>query len=274
MNTQNNEILDISYFDRLSSAFSRTHFHNSHKIIFVTDGVITIEVGEKSYTVSPNTLVFISNLEKHAVNISKSPYQRYVISLPQDFGSILPDYSPLLSILIQRPANFSHVIKLNTQTADEVHKIINVLTEEYREKRPYWSDCFIMNIVQLLIRLYRFSSDAFPVSEASSAEKIVSDVQQYIIHNSHKDISLELMAQKHFISKYYLSHVFKSVTGYTFKNYLILNRLLNAKDLLLHTNHSVTEVCFRSGFNNVNHFIRIFKEHEGLTPYQYKKRSE
>jgi AraC-like DNA-binding protein len=71
---------------------------------------------------------------------------------------------------------------------------------------------------------------------------------------------------------YYLSRLFKKVSGYTFKEYLILQRIANAKSLLVYTDYNVTQICMKSGFNNVNHFIRTFKKQEGITPYQYRKK--
>lgn len=272
MDIQNDETgINLSFCDTPDYSFSKMHFHNAHKIIFVTEGTVKIDISEKCYSVSANSLVFISNLEKHSVAILRSPYKRYVISLPQDFGFILPNHSPLLSILMQRPANFSHAIELSAEAANEIRKVINAMLTEQKEKRAFWSERFMISVTELLIILYRYSSSIFPVNEVNNAVRIVSEVQQYIVHHSEEEISLDSMANRHFVNKYYLSHIFKTITGYTFKSFLILHRVSAAKTLLLHTDYSVTEICLSVGFNNVNHFIRIFKSIEGITPYQYKK---
>ncbi len=265
--------MDIYFSETADSTYASTHFHNVHRIILITDGEARIEVADKSYSVSENTLIFISNLEKHSVKILRAPYKRYVISLPQDFGYMVPNHSPLLSILVQRPESFSHAIKLDAGTVDEIRKLVTLMLAERIEQRAFWTERFMISAMELLILLYRYSSAAFPVNEVNNAVRIVSEVQQYMVRNGDQEISLDSMANRHFVSKYYLSHIFKTITGYTFKNYLILLRLSLAKDLLLHTDHSVTDVCLQAGFNNVNHFIRIFKDAEGITPYQYKKRN-
>lgn len=264
--------IDIYFCETPDYAFSKTHFHNAHKIIYITEGVVKIDVADKSYTASADSIIFISNLEKHSVKILKAPYKRYVVSLPQDFGLTNLNHSPLLSILIHRPLNFSHAIGLSTAAANDIKKVLNELLKENNEKNSFWSERFLLLIVELLIRLYRYSSASFPVNETNDAIRIVTQIQQFIICNCQKEISLEAMAKEHFINKYYLSRIFKKITGYTFKDYTILQRLSVAKDLLLHTDLSVTEVCLQSGYNNINHFIRIFKTYEGITPYQFKKR--
>lgn len=263
--------IDIYFSEAADLNFAKIHFHNVHRIIFVTEGTAKIDIADKSYTVSENSLVFISNLEKHSVKVLRSPYKRYVISLPQDTGCMLPSHSPLLSILMQRPDSFSHAIQVDAGTANEIRSVAQGMLKEHDMKLAFWNERLMLSVAELLIMLYRYSSTAFPVNEVNNAVKMVSEIQQYIVHHGELEISLEAMAKRHFVSKYYLSHVFKSITGYTFKNYLILHRLSLAKDLLLHSDYSVTEVCMRAGFNNVNHFIRIFKSIEGTTPYQYKK---
>jgi YesN/AraC family two-component response regulator len=173
--------------------------------------------------------------------------------------------SPLLSILVQRPANFVHVIELDESTARTITDIHTALLWEKNQKQPFWKERLSSLITDILIQIYRFSSSYFPINNTTNAVKIVTEVQNYIVQNSHNEISLDFMANQHFVSKYYLSRIFKEITGYTFRDFLILHRLSVAKDMLTHTNKSVTDVCYYSGFNNINHFIRIFKKYEGLS---------
>jgi AraC family transcriptional regulator, exoenzyme S synthesis regulatory protein ExsA len=48
-------------------------------------------------------------------------------------------------------------------------------------------------------------------------------------------------------------------------------RLAKAKELLTKTEMTVTDICFESGFENVSHFSRLFKEHYGYSPSTYRK---
>jgi len=265
-----NEI-DAYYSETPDYAVVKTHFHNVHQMILVVQGAAQIGIDEKTYYVTQDSLVFISNLEKHAIHVVESPYKRYVISLKQDFCHMMLKDSPLLSILIQRPANFNHVIKLNPDTVQKLQSVAEDMLQEIQQKNPFWKERLSSLISEILIRLYRVSSMSFPINDATNAVKIVTDVQSYIVQNSHDEITLEMMASQHFVSKYYLSRIFREITGYTFRDYLLLHRLSVAKDLLTHTNKSVTDVCYFSGFNNINHFIRIFKKHENITPYQFRK---
>ncbi len=269
-NTMRREI-DVYYRETPDFTAAGTHFHNVHQIIFVSDGVVRINIGGKSYTVSKNAIVFISNLEKHSVHIVQAPYKRYVVSLSQSFGQLMPLDSPLLSILMQRPEGFSHTIVLNDETSSSLTQVLDAMVREAAQQKAFWTLRLSSLVAELLIRLFRYSSSAFPVNATDDTARIVTETQKYIIEHARDDISLEQLAARHFISKYHLSRIFSRITGYTFRDYLILHRLSIAKDLLVHTGKSVSEVCQLSGYSNVNHFIRIFKAHEGVSPHQYRK---
>ncbi len=263
--------IDIYYSETPDFHVVNTHFHNVYQMIYVCEGNASIKIDNKNYNVTKSCIIFISNLEKHSVSIQKSPYKRYVISLAPNFCHMMLKDSLLLSVLVQRPAEFSHVIALSDDLAESVEKILGAMMKEKNQQQAFYTIRLASLVTELLIRLYRCFGSYFPLNNKSRAANIVTDIQRYIADNAQNDLTLEQMAAMHYVSKYYLTRIFKDITGYTFKDYLILHRLSIAKDLLIHTDLSVTDVCFQSGYNNINHFIRIFKNYEGVTPYQYKK---
>jgi YesN/AraC family two-component response regulator len=265
-----NEI-GIYYRETPDYTAAGTHYHNVNQIIFVTDGIVRIKIDGRRYTVSKNVIVFISNLEKHSVYIEEAPYKRYVVSLSQKFSQLMLQDSPLLSILMQRPESFSHAIPVNIETAASMTQVLDSMVSEAAHQKAFWALRLSSLVIELLIQLYRYSSVAFPVNAMDNAVRIVTETQKYIIEHARDDISLEQLADRHFISKYHLSRIFKRITGYTFRDYLTLHRLYIAKDLLVHTDNSVSDVSQLSGYRNVNHFIRIFKAREGIPPHQYRK---
>jgi AraC-like DNA-binding protein len=55
-------------------------------------------------------------------------------------------------------------------------------------------------------------------------------------------------------------------------NYTIDYRLLKAKERLLETEETISEICFAVGFNNLSYFIARFKKKYGCSPKQFRKR--
>lgn len=68
------------------------------------------------------------------------------------------------------------------------------------------------------------------------------------------------------------SHFFRKYTNKSFTQFLVDLRIGYACKLLLDTNEPVGQICFKSGFNNITNFNRLFKKYRGSTPVQFRKR--
>ncbi|WP_074463595.1 helix-turn-helix transcriptional regulator [Cellulosilyticum sp. I15G10I2] len=95
-------------------------------------------------------------------------------------------------------------------------------------------------------------------------------MQSYIDEHFKTEPSLELLALLFFLDKYYLAHLFKDITSFTIKQYILLKKIAFAKNELHFTNKSITEISLDAGFNSQSNFIRIFQKKEGMTPLQYR----
>ncbi|QAY65391.1 response regulator transcription factor [Paenibacillus protaetiae] len=89
---------------------------------------------------------------------------------------------------------------------------------------------------------------------------------QYIHDHYPKDITLADLADKVFISRNYLSHIFKSITGDSFNTYLTRVRMEKAKELLMERKMLVYEVAEKVGYQNVPYFSTLFKKYSGMNP--------
>lgn len=248
------------------------HNHNSHEIVYIIDGKSMFEINGHKYSCGPNTLIFISNFESHKMRILQYPYSRYYLLIdPGILNSLLS--SPLLaSIFKYRPNHFNHTIILSENDKPHFTKLFqwmhtnsekdNILTKEYL------MSCFNL----LLIDLYNKYNSVFPILQQDKSALTILEIQEYIDSNFTQDIRLNDVADKFYINLYTVSRNFKRYTGLTFKQYIILQRISKARQLLVDTTDSVTQIAMDSGFGNVNHFIRTFKTVEGITPYQYRTR--
>lgn len=98
----------------------------------------------------------------------------------------------------------------------------------------------------------------------------ISQAAEFIKINYKKDISLDDVAKAVSLSPYYLSKLFKSVTGENFIDYLTKYRLSLAETLLRENTFNIGEVCFKVGYNDPNYFSRLFKKYYHMNPSDYK----
>jgi YesN/AraC family two-component response regulator len=113
--------------------------------------------------------------------------------------------------------------------------------------------------------------DAIKERQQDNAVKLVSRAREYIEKNYHRDISLDDVSGYVNISPYYLSHIFKEVTGTSFSTYLIQIRIREAQKLLMTTDMSVSRISYLVGYRDPNYFSRIFKRVVGKSPNRFRE---
>ena len=86
-----------------------------------------------------------------------------------------------------------------------------------------------------------------------------------------QEITLEAVAQKVFLSPFYLSRSFKKYTGINFLDYVSQRRIERAKTLLLTTNQTIETNSVEVRYEEVNSFRRLFRRRTGMSPSEYRR---
>lgn len=105
-----------------------------------------------------------------------------------------------------------------------------------------------------------------------SPEKIVDQVKKLIAENlSVGSLQRDELAAMVHVSSGYLGRIFKKQTGMALTDYIIKKRIVVAKQLLIKTNLSITDISARVGISYSSYFTKIFKEQVGMTPQEYRQ---
>ena len=264
--------ITVMYEETVENLRIKNHYHNTYELIYIIEGIASIEINSRKYEAFPGSLIFINHLESHGVEVLQVPYNRYYLLIkPQFFQKIIDDRR-LISIFTHRPEDFLHIIRLNENEKESVTSLFMQIKEELDSKLELRHSGAAALMQLLFIHLYRNHRPNFPFTELSGPMNIIRQVQEYIDEHYLEPVKLKEVSDMFFMDMCYISRLFKKISGFSFKEYLILQRLSAAKDLLVNGNMSITQVCINSGFCNVNHFIRTFKQNEGISPYQYRKK--
>lgn len=108
-------------------------------------------------------------------------------------------------------------------------------------------------------------------SKENKTISLVEQAKEYINGHYFSDISLDDVSREVNISPYYFSKLFKEETGENFIEYVTAVRMEKAKELLMHTDKSMKEICCEVGYSDPNYFSRSFKKNVGVTPTEYKE---
>lgn len=95
--------------------------------------------------------------------------------------------------------------------------------------------------------------------------------QEYIYEHLYEKISLSILAEYLHMNPSYLSTKFKEETGTKLTTYIQMQKIMEAKQLLLMSKYQISEIYTLLNFTDQSHFNRVFKQIEGITPNQFKE---
>lgn len=100
---------------------------------------------------------------------------------------------------------------------------------------------------------------------------IIYQTVSYIAAHYTEELTLSKMAHDLGISQSSLSRVFSGTFHTNFNRYLNEARLDYACSLLLHSDHTILDICIRAGFDSQRTFNRVFQERYHISPREYRK---
>ncbi|MBE6550851.1 MAG: helix-turn-helix domain-containing protein [Ruminococcaceae bacterium] len=102
----------------------------------------------------------------------------------------------------------------------------------------------------------------------------INMLREYIDGNAEKISCLEDLSAFMHINKTTLTEIFRRSFGTTPMKYVNHRRFLLARDMLLHTNMTVSEISEKTGFGSIHYFCKVFKDKAGISPMAYRERGE
>ncbi|ANE47716.1 hypothetical protein SY83_17120 [Paenibacillus swuensis] len=107
----------------------------------------------------------------------------------------------------------------------------------------------------------------------SREDEIIEETLSYIESRYHENLCLTSLAELMFINQYHLHRMFKKKMNVTLGEYVTDFRLTKAKQLLLSTELTITEIGLRTGFSSPSHFSYTFRKNTQVSPKAYRNRT-
>ena len=125
---------------------------------------------------------------------------------------------------------------------------------------------------QLLIGVNRDILRSRTAAEAPDSYRVdpkMEEVLKYITRHLEEDLSVDALARQFYLSRYYLMHRFKAVTGYTIHQYVSQKRLLRAGELI-RQGVPVMKAAEQAGFSDYSTFLRAFQNTFHMSPREFR----
>ncbi|MEG0692036.1 MAG: response regulator [Oscillospiraceae bacterium] len=110
------------------------------------------------------------------------------------------------------------------------------------------------------------------ISNLDNKGRILLEVEQYILKNYDKELSIKAIAQKVFITPNYLCYLYKSKTGKTINQFILETKMEKAQKMICDTNKKLGDISDALGYTNQNYFTRTFTKYFGMSPRAYRNK--
>lgn len=248
------------------------HHHDFYELYYLVSGDVTYTIESRLYKVLPGDVLLISPRELHQVHIQAehAAYERYVLWIhPQLIRQLSTETTDLSQALDSTRPGYGNQLRL--QLPDQ-QKLRGLMEQLYRESQGtgFGSDLLARSLlVQLLVTINRLAMrEDCHFEDISRSSETVSHVVEYINLHYSEQLSLDMLAEKFFISKYHLSHEFQRQIGTSVGRYIQKKRLQIARHLLSQGSkpNTVYSIC---GFGDYTGFYRAFKAEYGTSPRDF-----
>ncbi len=248
------------------------HYHDCYQLYYLYSGELYYFINNKTYLVKPGNIVLVNSYDIHCTFASSQKHsERLIIDFKREY------IEQLLCALgeVDLFGSFEggiHLLKLNMQEQNRIEALLQNMTREYFDSQSGRNICLKAQLIELLTLINRHTVGESATDDyASYAHKTVSEVTAYINGNISKELTLTELAARYYVSPFYLSRIFKRITGMPFAEYVNGVRIKDAQRLLIKTKLSVSQISEEVGYKSCTHFGRVFKAITGKSPSAYRR---
>jgi YesN/AraC family two-component response regulator len=253
------------------------HFHDEFEIYYMLKGSRHYFIEDKIYSVKKGSLVFVNRKQIHKTSPSDGLYhERILIEVHEEPFSTF--FSHICNMSLENFfLNHAGILELDSVGQNYIETLLFNVINEIKEKSQNYEVVVMLKITELIIYTMRqkVANNNLPsiMTVNTAKHEIVTQVANYIISNSTQVESLSTLSKHFYVSKCYLSRIFKEVTGLTVHEYINMNRIKRAQELLTSSSLSISEITELIGFESVTYFERVFKKYAETSPLKYRKRT-
>lgn len=263
------------------------HTHDFIEIVYVYDGKGFHLYNDTIYPVSKGELYIINSQTPHCFYPTDKTNSEHLVVynvgfLPQFIADInihLPILTELTDIMLYKSLYEEEIIyspdlRLSGSMRTEIEQLYEKMYMEFTTESLNYIEVLRLSLCELLLKIHRFYNLAADSASSMSSQyrhQLILDCIDYLKDNYAQKITIEKLSSNFFLSKSYLSSLFKKTTGFGIVEYLQHIRIEKACDLLTTTALTITEISSQVGYTDYRFFNKSFKKITGSTAHEYRQ---
>lgn len=263
--------MNIHRLSGMAPAACPAHCHDFFEIYFNLGEDVQYLIANQNYVIGKYDFAFVacnvihhthyrpnSRIDRVNLYIGKEMFQRY---LSKESASLL---HPLFdSRRIMLPNEAGH--RFEKIFSQEILPLVN-----QSKAQTLRAEIKTMDVLLELAQMLEDGSAASGEQEDGSSNRHIKNIIGLIEEKYMERLTLDDVASRLYLNRYYVSHLFSRATGLSLSDYILMRRMREARQLLVYSSYSITEVALAVGYSNSNHFSKCFKQETGYTPRDYR----
>ncbi|MBQ8427441.1 MAG: helix-turn-helix transcriptional regulator [Clostridia bacterium] len=266
-------VVNVHFFEFTKDYYTKNDKHPFYEIVYVSSGKLTIQSEDFNGELEKNKLIIHRENENHALTCDNDSTPTVIIIGFTCTGSGIEKFSKTPITLTD--ADVKKLAEIIKEARNVFAPPYDVPVYDMKKKRnaPYGAEQMLKILLEyFLIGLMRKSTDGKFLEESNTVERLnVSEIIDYINDNFLEKITLDELAFIFRTNRSTLCKEFKSFTKMTITEYINDKKLRFAKNKILKTSKTFTEIAEELNFESIHYFTRFFKKMTGLSPKEFRK---
>ena len=249
------------------------HGHTFFELVYIIGGTATHWMEQTSAPLRAGDYFIMDPGSKHCYRDTRELELVNCLFLPEYIDRALGDCPSLSSLLSNRVMRFG--VPVDVKTADRIFhdtdgtvgRLIRQMEQEYDAGKSGYMELLRCDLTHVLVCAVRASEEQESARVQHSATTAIAD---YLRQNYAQPQSLTGISQRFGYTPQYLSSLFHRDTGMTIQTFLQRLRIEEACRLMGESGRTLTELAQAVGYTDAKHFSKIFRQHKGMSPREYR----
>ncbi len=247
------------------------HYHTDPEFIYVLKGFATLKCGSSIYKMQQGDIFLVNESEVHGIYDCSIDNVVLIIQINSNyFIKQFPSLNNSVYRTLSKDRGDENLVHLRNQL---LHLAFN-----YLKRSPGYK----LEDTNLMVDIIHFMDKYFASFyfegrivmqrkfEKPEQTERLGRIINYIYEHHDENITLQELAQKEYLSEYYISHLITNGTGLNFRELLAFARVEESEKLLLQSDAKVSAVAKKSGFSTTAYYRKFFKKWYMCDPEEYR----
>ena len=263
---------EVYYYNDLHFHSVGSHSHDYYEFYFFESGSVSMEIDGRPYPLKQGDMLVIPPGVPHqaVVTDGEGAYRRFVFWISREFLAALTLQATEYDYLA-RSAREQGLYRYSFDlfTFNTIRTQLFSLLDELHTDRFGRAEKLQLELRQLLLLISRLTYEQQNQGSGKQGRNQYALITAYMDEHLSEPLTLDSIARQFFLSKYYVSHLFRERSGLSVLQYLTKKRLA-AVCAAIQSGQPIHEACLQYGFQDYSNFYRAFQKEYGISPSTYR----